>query len=66
MVESLGPTEDTEFCTIPVTFSLVAYAQIALADGDARRAAMALGAVDGLRQRAGLRAWPIARRARPS
>lgn len=63
VVESLGPTEDTELCTIPVTFSLVGYAHIALADGDAQGAATALGAVDALRQRAGLRAWPIARRA---
>ena len=45
-----------------MTFSLVAYAQLALAEGDARRAAMALGAVEGLRQRAGLRAWPSMRR----
>jgi hypothetical protein len=38
-----------------------AYAQLALAEGDAR-AAMALGTADGLRQRAGLRAWPLTRR----
>jgi hypothetical protein len=45
-----------------VTFSLVAYAQLALAERDLRRAALALGAADGLRQRAGLRAWPSMRR----
>jgi hypothetical protein len=45
-----------------VSFSLVAYAQLALADRDGGRAAMALGAADGLRQRAGLRAWPSMRR----
>jgi hypothetical protein len=44
-----------------VTFSLVAYAQLALAEGDAERAAMALGAADGLRKLAGLRAWPSMR-----
>jgi hypothetical protein len=45
-----------------VTFSLVAYAQLELAGGDLRRAAMALCAADGLRQPAGVRAWPSMRR----
>jgi hypothetical protein len=45
-----------------LTFSLVAFAHLALAEGDARRAAMALGAADGLRKVAGLRAWPSMRR----
>ena len=45
-----------------MTFSLVATAQLALAEGDARRAAIALGAADGLRRRAGLQAWPSTRR----
>jgi hypothetical protein len=45
-----------------VTFSLVASAELALAQGDARQAASALGAADGLRQRAGLRPWPSTRR----
>ena len=62
LVESVDASEDTELSTQTVTFSLVAYAQLALAEGDARRAAMALGAADGLRQRAGLRAWPSMRR----
>jgi hypothetical protein len=53
---------DTELSTQTVTFSLVAYARLALAEGDARRAAVALGAADGLRQRAGLQAWPSMRR----
>jgi hypothetical protein len=47
---------------ITLTFSLVAYAHLALARGDARRAATALGAAEGLRRRAGLRAWPATRR----
>jgi hypothetical protein len=47
---------------LTVTFSLVIAAQLALADGDARRAATALGAADGLRRRAGLKAWPSTRR----
>ena len=62
LVESVDASEDTELSTQTVTFSLVASAQLALAEGDARRAAMALGAADGLRQRAGLRAWPSMRR----
>jgi hypothetical protein len=53
---------NTELSILAVTFALVASAQIALARGDAKRAATALGAADGLRQRAGLRAWPSTRR----
>ena len=45
-----------------MTFSLVAYAQLALAETDTRGAAIALGAADGLNQRAGLRTWPSMRR----
>jgi predicted ATPase len=62
LLESVDATEDTEPTIQNVTFSLVASAQLALADGDGGRAAMALGAADGLRQRAGLRAWPSMRR----
>ena len=62
LVESVDASKDTELSTQTVTFSLVACAQLALAEGDVRRAAMALGAADGLRQRAGLRAWPSMRR----
>ena len=62
LVESVDASKDTELSTQTVTFSLVACAQLALAEGDVRRAAMALGAADGLRRRAGLRAWPSMRR----
>ena len=62
LVDSVDASRDTEHSTLTVTFSLVAYAQLELAEGDGRRAAMALGAADGLRHRAGLRAWPLARR----
>jgi predicted ATPase len=62
LVESVNAGGDAQLSTITVTFALVAYAQLALEEGDARRAALALGAADGLRQRAGLRAWPLARR----
>jgi predicted ATPase len=61
LVESVEAGEDAELSTQTVAFSLVAAAQLALAEGDARRAATALGAADGLRQRAGLRAWPSMR-----
>jgi len=59
---SVQASGDTDLSTQTVTFSLVALARLALAEGDARRAAVALGAADGLRQRAGLRAWPSMRR----
>ena len=62
LVHAVGASGDTELSTQTVTFSLVAYAHLALAQRDGRRAAMALGAADGLRQRAGLRAWPSMRR----
>jgi predicted ATPase len=62
LVKSVDASEDTELSTQTVTFSLVADAQLALAERDVRGAAMALGAADGLRQRAGLRAWPSMRR----
>ena len=63
LVESVDASERTGPSTQTVTLSLVAYAQLALAEQHVRRAAMALGAADGLRQRAGLRAWPSMRRA---
>ena len=61
LVESLDASKDSEPSTPTVTFALVASAQLALAEGDPLRAAMALGAADGLRRRAGLRAWPSMR-----
>jgi tetratricopeptide (TPR) repeat protein len=62
LVKSLDASEDTEPTIQTVSFALVADARLALAEGDARRAAMAMGAADGLLQRAGLRAWPSMRR----
>jgi predicted ATPase len=62
LVDSVDAGDDTEVSTLTVTFSLIAAAQLALAEGDARRAATALGAAEGLRRRAGLRAWPATRR----
>jgi predicted ATPase len=61
LVESVDASTDTPPITLTATMMLVASAQLALADGATRRAATALGAADGLRRRAGLRAWPLAR-----
>ena len=60
--ESVETREDSELSTQALTFSLVARAQLALAQGDPRPAALALGAAGGLRERAGLRTWPSMRR----
>ncbi len=61
LADSVG-ADDAEVSTLTLSFSLVVAAQLALAEGDARRAAIALGAADGLRRQAGLRAWPSTRR----
>jgi tetratricopeptide (TPR) repeat protein len=45
-----------------VALCLAAFARLALAEGDPERAALAAGAADGLRRRAGLRTWPMLRR----
>ena len=60
--ESVDVHEEAALGTIPLTFALLSCAELALAEGAALRAASALGAVDGLRQRAGLQAWPLLRR----
>jgi hypothetical protein len=44
-----------------VTLCLSAFARLAVQDGDPERAALLLGAAEGLRRRAGLRAWPAMR-----
>jgi predicted ATPase len=44
-----------------LTLCLTALAQLAFAQGDGTRAALLAGAADGLRQRLGLRAWPLQR-----
>jgi hypothetical protein len=61
LVASLNGTGETELSTQIVTFALVAYAGLALEQAQPQRAATALGAADGLRQRAGLRGWPSMR-----
>ena len=42
-----------------VTLCLTAFAQLAFVQGDGDRAALLAGAAEGLRQRVGLRAWPL-------
>ena len=46
-----------------MTLCLTAYAWLALADGDPKRAALLEGAAEGLRRRVGLPTWPLLRRA---
>jgi predicted ATPase len=62
LVSSLDESDAADVSTLTLTFSLVGAAHLALARGDARQAATALGAAEGLRRRAGLRAWPSTRR----
>jgi hypothetical protein len=62
LVRSVEADDDADLSTLTVSFSLVAAAELALAEGDAERAAVALGAADGLRRRAGLKGWPSTRR----
>jgi predicted ATPase len=45
-----------------VTLCLAAFARLALAEGELGRAALLAGAAEGLRRRAGRRAWPMVRR----
>jgi predicted ATPase len=62
LVESMIASHDTSISIQSLTFCLIAFAELALTVGDFRQAALAIGATDGLRQRAGLRAWPLTRR----
>jgi tetratricopeptide (TPR) repeat protein len=45
-----------------LTLCLGAFGRLALAEGEAVRASILAGAADGLRRRAGVRAWPMQRR----
>jgi predicted ATPase len=62
LVASVAASEKAELSILTVTFALLACAGLALAEHDPKRAASALGTADGLRRRAGLRAWPLTRR----
>ena len=59
---SVDAIDATHLSTLTLTFALVTAAQLARTDADPRRAATLLGAAHGLRQRAGLTAWPLTRR----
>ena len=50
------------YVTRNVSLCLVAFARLALAEGEPERAALLAGAVEGLRRRADLGAWPMLRR----
>ncbi|GAA2013100.1 DUF4062 domain-containing protein [Microbacterium ulmi] len=58
----LDELEGPQLGTITACFCLVALADLAAAEGRPADAAEALGTVEALRSRAGLLAWPIARR----
>ena len=47
--------------TRSVTLCLIAFARLALAEGDPEQAALLAGAAEGLQLRVGLRAWPMLR-----
>lgn len=59
--EGLTMSLDAESTTL-VTLCLAAFARLALAEGTPERAAVTLGAAEGLRRRAGVRAWATRRR----
>ena len=59
--KALGPSLAAH-STRGVTLCLAAFARWAFVAGDPERAALVAGAAEGLRRRAGLRAWPILRR----
>jgi predicted ATPase len=48
--------------TRSVTLCLAGFTRLTFVEGDPQRAALLAGAADGLRRRAGLRAWPLLRR----
>jgi hypothetical protein len=48
--------------TRTVTLCLAAFARLAFVEGDPERAALLVGAAQGLRRRMGLRSWPMLRR----
>jgi hypothetical protein len=60
MDEGLGLSLEAR-STRNVTLCLVAFAELALAEGDPERAALLSGAAEGLRRRVGLRPWPMLR-----
>ena len=60
--DCLDEIRDDQVGTITACFILTTFAELAVAEAKPREAATALGAVKGLRVRAGLLAWPIARR----
>ena len=63
LASSVDASTRAPLSSLTLTFTLVAFAQLALAEGRPVDAATALGAADGLRRRAGLRVWPLARQA---
>jgi predicted ATPase len=50
------------YITSSMALGLIAFARLALAEGDPGRAALLAAAAEGLRRRAGLQVWPVMRR----
>jgi predicted ATPase len=59
--EALGQ-DQSAIITSSWALGLIAFARLALAEGDPGRAALLTSAAEGMRQRAGLQAWPVLRR----
>jgi hypothetical protein len=62
LVETIDAIEGTDMSTLTASFALVAFADLALAEANTRLAAVALGAIENLRIRAGVLTWPLQRR----
>ena len=61
LVEALTRSVEAH-STVSVTLCLMAFARLLLAESDPEGAALLAGAAGGLRQRVGLRVWPMLRR----
>jgi hypothetical protein len=57
----LNAVSDASLYLEGTAYRLEGFAAVLLADGDVVRAATALGAAEGLRERTGIHAWPILR-----
>jgi hypothetical protein len=62
LIAVLDPARASQLSTQGLTFALVAFARLRLAQGEAREAALAMGAAAAIRDRAGTPAWPSRRR----
>jgi predicted ATPase len=61
LAEAIDVPDDDELTTHPLSFCLVSLAKLRLAEGEPDAAAVAMGAADGVRERAGVRGWSTTR-----